>query len=190
VKKGQRVFITTALGSMGYGLPAAIGVCLEGNRRRTICVEGDGSLQLNSQEFATIARLQLPIKTFVLNNGGYSSIRTSQQRYFGETIGCDPASGLDLPDTLKLAQVYGLKTFSVSDHSQLCQVIQQVLDWAGPVVCDVQLPADEIRAPSLASKRTANGGMVSRPLEDLWPFLERAELRANMLIELSPDSDD
>lgn len=187
VRAGQRVFLTTALGSMGYGLPAAIGACLGGDGRRTICVEGDGSLQLNSQELATLARLQLPIKIFVLNNDGYSSIRTSQKRYFGTTVGCDPESGLIFPDTIRLATAYGLPTATIRNQDQLAAEVAAVLAMPGPVVCDVHLMRDEIRAPSLASARRADGSMVSRPLEDLWPFLDRDELRKNMLIPLLPD---
>jgi len=187
VRAGQRVFLTTALGSMGYGLPAAIGACLGGGGRRTICAEGDGSLQLNSQELATLAQLQLPIKLFVLNNDGYSSIRTSQKRYFGTTVGCDPESGLVFPDTVRLASAYGLQTATIRNQDNLAAELRAVLETPGPVVCDVKLPRDEIRAPSLASARRADGSMVSRPLEDLWPFLDRDELRRNMLIPLLPE---
>lgn len=187
VRSGQRVFLTSALGAMGYGLPAAIGACLGGGGRRTICAEGDGSLQLNSQELATLARLQLPVKLFVLNNDGYSSIRTSQMRYFGTTVGCDPESGLVFPDTVRLAGAYGLPTATIRNQDNLAAELRAVLETPGPVVCDVKLPRDEIRAPSLASARRADGSMVSRPLEDLWPFLDRDELRQNMLIPLLPD---
>ena len=184
---GQRVFVTSGLGSMGYGLPAAIGACLGGGGRRTICVEGDGSLQLNSQELATLARLQLPVKLFVLDNDGYSSIRTSQKRYFGSTVGCDPESGLVFPDTTRLAEAYGLPTAIIVDQDNLAAEVRAVLDTPGPIVCNVRLQRDEIRAPSLASSRRADGSMVSRPLEDLWPFLDRDELRQNMLVPLLPD---
>ncbi len=187
VSAGQRVFVTSGLGSMGYGLPAAIGACLAGGGRRTICVEGDGSLQLNSQELATLARLQLPVKLLVLNNGGYSSIRTSQRRYFGTTVGCDPSSGLDFPDTIRLARAYDLPTATIRNQNNLATELRSVLAMPGPVVCDVTLLPDEIRAPSLASMRRSDGSMSSRPLEDLWPFLDRDELAANMLIPLPPD---
>jgi len=150
-------------------------------------VEGDGSLQLNSQEFATLAHLQLPVKLFVLNNDGYSSIRTSQRRYFGTTVGCDPESGLVLPDTVRLATAYGLATATIGNQDNLADELRVVLATPGPVVCDVKLLRDEIRAPSLASTRRADGSMASRPLEDLWPFLDRDELRDNMLVPLLPD---
>jgi acetolactate synthase I/II/III large subunit len=187
VRAGQRVFVTSALGSMGFGLPAAIGACLGGGGRRTICAEGDGSLQLNSQELATLAHLQLPVKLFVLNNDGYSSIRTSQKRYFGSIVGCDPESGLVFPDTVRIAAAYGLRTATIQNQDNLAAELRSVLETPGPIVCDVKLPRDEIRAPSLASARRADGSMVSRPLEDLWPFLDRDELRQNMLVPLLPD---
>ncbi len=108
LKRGQRLFHTTALGAMGYGLPAAIGACLGSGGKETICVDGDGGIQLNIQELATVERLRLPIKFFILNNDGYSSIRTSQQRWFGRLTGADPRSGLTLPDIDKVATAYGL----------------------------------------------------------------------------------
>src|SRR5258707_5199524 len=101
---------------MGYGLPASIGVCIAGGRRRTICVDGDGGFQFNIQELETVARLKLPIKFFVLNNNGYASIRASQQNYFGTaSIGCDDRTGLTVPDICKVATAYGLETAVIPD---------------------------------------------------------------------------
>jgi acetolactate synthase-1/2/3 large subunit len=182
VKKGQRVLVTTALGAMGYGLPASIGACLASGRKRTILVDGDGSFQLNIQELETLARLNLPIKIFILNNQGYSSIRTSQIRYFGRLTGADASSGLTLPDLGRVVMAYGLPFFQIKDQSHLVEEIQKVLNSPGPVICDVWLPPDEPRAPSLASAQKPDGSMVSKPLEDLWPFLDRQEFNSNMII--------
>jgi acetolactate synthase-1/2/3 large subunit len=182
LKKGQRLFHTTALGAMGYGLPAAIGACIGSGRRETICVDGDGGIQLNIQEFATVERLQLPIKFFILNNDGYSSIRTSQQRWFGRLTAADATSGLTLPDITKVAAAYGLATATIEDQTNLRADVRAVLDRSGPVVCNVMCQADEARVPSLASAQRADGSLVSKPLEDLWPFLDRGEFRANMIV--------
>ncbi len=188
VKEKQRIFHTTALGAMGFGIPAAIGVCLAGGRRRTVCVDGDGGFQLNSQELETVARLQLPIKFFVLNNEGYASIRASQRTFFEESrIGCDPKTGLTLPDIRKVAEAYGLKTDIISDQSNLRSEVRRVLDRPGPVVCDVLMVPDEVREPRLSSVQKPDGSFVSRPLEDLWPFLEREEFLSNMLIPVLED---
>jgi acetolactate synthase-1/2/3 large subunit len=181
-KQGQRVLLTTALGAMGYGLPGAIGACLAADRRRTILVDGDGGIQLNIQELETIARLQLPIKIFVLNNDGYASIRTSQSRYFGRLCGADASSGVTLPDIKRVAEAYGIVSTRIDNQVDLVSKLRQVLQTDGPIVCEIMSPPEEPRAPSLSSARRPDGSMVSRPLEDLWPFLDREEFRANMIV--------
>ncbi len=182
LKRGQRLFHTTALGAMGYGLPAAVGVSIACGGRETVCVDGDGGFQLNIQELETVRRLQLPIKFFVLDNDGYSSIRTSQQRWFGRQMAADSRSGLTLPDLCAVANAYGLPTVRIADQRNLRADVRAVLDRRGPVVCNVVSRADEARMPSLSSAQRKDGSMVSKPLEDLWPFLEREEFRANMII--------
>lgn len=182
-RPGQRIFHTAGLGAMGFGLPSALAVCLAKDRRRTICVDGDGGFQFNIQELATVARLGLPIKFFVLNNDGYASIRNSQANYFGKAnIGCDAATGLVIPDISKVASSYGLATAVIGDQSDLAGAVRDVLATPGPVVCDVRIIPNEIRGPRLASAQRPDGSMVSKPLEDLWPFLDRDEFRANMIV--------
>jgi acetolactate synthase-1/2/3 large subunit len=182
MKKDQRLFHTTALGSMGYGLPAAIGACYACGCKSTMCVEGDGSLQLNVQEFATVARDNLPIKLFVLNNRGFSSIRTSQNRWFNRLIAADDTSGLYLPPITKVAEAYGLPARRIENQKNLREDVRSVLETKGPVVCELVCIPDEVRIPSLAAIQRADGTMVSKPLEDLSPLLDRDEFRANMLI--------
>ena len=188
VKAGQRVFHTTALGAMGFGIAASIGACLAGGRRRTVCLDGDGGFQFNIQELETVARLQLPIKFFVLNNDGYASIRASQRYFFGEaTIGCDRGTGQSLPDIRRVAQAYGLATDIIAGQSDLRSEVRRVLSRPGPLVCDVQTILDEVRAPRLSSVQRPDGSFVSKPLEDLWPFLDREEFRSNMLIPVAEE---
>jgi acetolactate synthase-1/2/3 large subunit len=187
-RKGRRVFHTAGLGAMGYGIAASIGVCVGSGGRKTICVDGDGGLQLNIQELATIAHLQLPIKLFVLNNQGYASIRASQTNYFGgPNIGCSPETGVSIPDYRKVARAYGLKTAVIEGQGEgkldLRAAVRKVLRSRGPVVCDVHVVPDEIRAPRVTSIQRADGSFVSKPLEDLWPFLDREEFAQNMIVE-------
>jgi acetolactate synthase-1/2/3 large subunit len=187
-RTGQRIYHTAGLGSMGFGLPASIGVCLAGGRQRTICVDGDGGFQFNIQELETVARLNLPIKFFVLNNDGYASIRASQLNYFGQaSIGCDARTGLTVPDISKVASAYGLASAVIEDQTNLVADVRRVLNTPGPVVCDVHVIPDEVRAPRLSSVQKPDGSFVSRPLEDLWPFLPRAEFLENMIIEPLPE---
>jgi acetolactate synthase-1/2/3 large subunit len=182
LKKGQRAVATGGLGAMGYGLPASIGGCIGSGGRRTISVDGDGGFMLNIQELEVVKRLNLPIKFFVLNNNGYASIRASQSGYFKETIGCDPGSGMTLPDIGKLAYAFGIRDFRIDDQSQLRASIREVLESDGPALCEVMVQPDQVIGPRITSKLGANGAMVSSPLEDLFPFLERDEFFSNMLI--------
>ena len=183
VKQGQRVFHTTALGAMGFGIAASIGACMAGGRRRTICVDGDGGFQFNIQELETVKRLNLPITFFVLNNNGYASIRASQTNFFGApSIGCDASTGQTLPDVRRVAEAYGIATDLIADQSNLRADVDRVLARGGPLVCDVRVIPDEVRAPRLSSVQRADGSFVSKPLEDLWPFLDRDEFQENMLV--------
>jgi acetolactate synthase-1/2/3 large subunit len=182
-KAGQRHVHTRGLGAMGFGIPAAIGACLASGGRRTICVDGDGGFQLNIQELATVARLGLPIKFFVINNDGYASIRISQAGYFnGRLCGADRTSGVTLPDLLNVSQAYGIPARRISSSDGLRQQIRDVLETSGPTICDVIVPPDEVRAPRIVSVQRPDGSMASKPLEDLWPFLDRDEFRANMIV--------
>lgn len=187
LKRGQRAVATGGLGSMGYGLPAAIGACLGGGRRRTVSVDGDGGFVMNIQELEVVRRLNLPIKFFVLNNNGYASIRASQSGYFKKTIGCDPNSGLTLPDICAVAAAFGIKTARIQDQADLRQTIRQVLDIDGPIVCEVMVQPDQAIGPRVSSRIRSDGTMVSTPLEDLFPYLDRDELKANMMIPLLED---
>jgi acetolactate synthase-1/2/3 large subunit len=186
-KRGQRIFHTTALGSMGFGIAASIGagiVAFETDpQRNVVCVDGDGGFQFNIQELETIRRLNLPVKFFVLNNEGYGSIRASQAAFFGAArIGCDAATGQTLPDLRRVAEAYGIATDVISSQRNLADEIRRVLATPGPVVCDVHIVLDEVRQPRLSSVQLPDGSFVSKPLEDLWPFLDREEFKANMLI--------
>jgi acetolactate synthase-1/2/3 large subunit len=181
-KEGQRVLHSRGLGSMGFGLPGSIGACVGADRRRTVCVEGDGSFHMNAQELETIRRLNLPIKIFVINNNGYASIRASQENYFQHLVAADDSSGLSLPPIRRLAEAYGLPSALIADQDDLAAQVRAVLDADGPIVCEVLAPAEEQRAPRISTTQRPDGSMVSRPLEDLYPFLDRDEFRANMIV--------
>lgn len=186
-KRTQRVFHNKGTGSMGLAQPAALGACLAAGRKRTVCIDGDGGFVMNIQELETIRRLQLPIKFFVVNNNGYASIRASQGSYFKLLVGADSTSGLSLPDLVKVARAYGIPARSVSDPGSLRDALRAVLDEPGPGICEVVVQPDEPRVPRVASVIRPDGSMASRPLEDLFPFLDRDELRENMLIPMIED---
>ncbi len=182
-KAGQRVFHNKGTGAMGFCQPAAIGACLAGGKRPTVCVDGDGGFQLNIQELETVKRLGLPIKFFIMNNQGYGSIRSSQQGYFGQLTGADATSGLTLPDVIEVARAYGLNTARIPASTDLRKQINKVLNMTGPVVCEVMIIPDEVKAPRVSSFQKPDGSMGSKPLEDMWPFLDRKEFIANMMVE-------
>jgi acetolactate synthase-1/2/3 large subunit len=180
-KRGQRVIADHGFGAMGYGIPAAIGACVAAGRR-TLLIDGDGSLQPNIQELETIRRLHIPLKILVVNNGGYASMRASQQRYFQRLIAADPSSGLSLPPLDRIAEAYGIPYAYVAREKDLEGTLQSCLAASGPGICEVRVPPEEDRVPRLASAQKPDGSMVSRPIEDLFPFLDREEFRRNMLI--------
>jgi len=182
VKLGQRIFHTRGLGSMGFALPASIGACLASNSQNTVCIDGDGGFQMNIQELATVKRLNLPIKFFVINNGGYSSIRSSQQNYFQHLVAADETSGLHLPDLQKVSEAYGIPAVRISSQDNLSEDLQNAIQTPGPLVCEIMAIPDEVRAPRLSTVQKPDGSIVSRPIEDLWPFLDREEFHANMIV--------
>ena len=164
---------------MGFGLPASIGACLASGGNRTVLVDGDGGFQLNLQELATLGRLALPVKLFVLDNHGYGSIRAMQRRHFdGHLVGSDPSSGLVLPDIIRLARAYGLRSAYAADHGELRQVLDDVLDGDDPVLCCIASDQDELPEPRVTSRVRPDGSMESRPMEDLAPLLSPEELAA------------
>jgi hypothetical protein len=137
-------------------------------------------MQLNIQELQTIAHHRLPVKIFVLNNGGYLSIRQTQSNFFGKLVGESPSSGVSFPDMAKLAWAYGIPSTRIASAADFSR-IAQVLDEAGPTLCDVSLdPAQEFE-PRLKSRQLADGQLVSPNLEDMFPFLEPAEMEANLV---------
>jgi len=184
----QRLFTNSGCASMGYDLPGAIGACVARERARTICLAGDGSIQMNLQELQTVVHLQLPIKLFILNNDGYHSIRQTQHAYFADSlIGFDAASGVSFPEFERLAWAYRLPFLRCSDITTLAQDIRTVLSTPGPVLCEVMLDPAQPFAPKLASKKLPSGKMVSAPLEDLAPFLPRDEFATNMIVPVLPE---
>ena len=183
VKQGQRLYTNSGCASMGYDLPAAIGACIASDKKRIICLAGDGSIQMNLQELQTIVGYHLPIKIFVLNNQGYHSIRQTQANYFPDNIvGCGPESGLTFPHLEKLAFAYGIPYRCCHQHLQLTAKIRDTLADEGPQICEIMLDLNQPFAPKLSSKKLPDGRMISAPLEDLSPFLEREEFLSNMVI--------
>lgn len=185
IKPGQRFIINSAVASMGYDLPAAIGACIAAGKREIICISGDGSIQMNLQELQTIIHHRLPIKLFVINNGGYHSIRQTQKNFFqGPLVGIGADSGdLSFPSLEKLSFAYGYPYQRIERNEDLFQ-IKETLEKEGPCICEIMADIEQKFEPKCASRRLEDGTMVSAPLEDLAPFLSREELQEQMMIPL------
>ena len=184
IKKGQRFITNSAIASMGYDLPAAIGVYMADKSQDIILLTGDGSIQMNLQELQTIIHHKMPIKIFLINNGGYHSIRQTQKNFFGEPlVGIGVDSGdLSFPSMEKLAWAYGYPYVSARHNGELKRAIEETLTVQGPAICEVFVTTDQNFEPKSSAKRLEDGSLVSSPLEDLSPFLPEEEMNRNMLI--------
>lgn len=182
IKKNVRYITSGGLATMGYGLPASIGVSVGLGNKRVMCITGDGSFQLNIQELQTLVHLKLPVKVFVINNNGYLSIRFTQGKYFKRLLGTDSSSGISFPDNKKIAKAYGIKFVRAGNNKSLDKAINDTLKYNGPVLCEIMALKDQ-DILSVASERKPDGTMVSRPIEDMFPFLDRDEFKKEMIIK-------
>lgn len=182
VKLGQKVKNAAGLGSMGFGVPYALGACFANDKKRTILIDGDGAFQLNIQELATIAQHNLPIKIFIWNNNGYASIMSTQRNFFeGNYVASNDESKLYLPNISKVAEAYGFKTFQLDKSADLKATITTVLNTEGAVLCEIKVSPEQITSPRVKAMKLPNGSMISKPLEDMWPYLDEKEIQSNML---------
>ena len=183
--KGNQRYVTSgAQAEMGFSIPAAIGTAAAFPEWATLAVTGDGSLQMNIQEIQTLVHYQLPIKLFVWNNNGYLSIRATQRKFFdGRFVGTDNGSGVSFPDLEKISWAYGIQYMRAENNSELDRVIQESIAFDGPVIVEVMCIADQEIVPAASSLRKDDGTMVSKPLEDMYPFLCREEFNREMIVK-------
>jgi acetolactate synthase-1/2/3 large subunit len=185
LKWGQRLVTSTGLGEMGFGLPGAIGACFGVNKRKTIFIGVEGSLQMNLQELQTVIHHQLPLKIFILNNNSYLTIKHTERALFGERLsGSSPETGVSFPNLEKISKAYGFTYFKIDDSLRVEDEIRSALSTQGPVFVEVVMPKDQFLGPKSGIKRKEDGSIYSPPLEDLFPFLPREELKANMIVPL------
>jgi acetolactate synthase I/II/III large subunit len=183
INEGQRYITSGALATMGFSIPAAIGVCIANNRKSVVAITGDGSFQQNIQELQTIVQNNLPIKMFIINNKGYLSIRQTQTRYFNSNfVGESAQSGVSFPDLLKISSAYGIKYVELT-CANLSEGLDEVLKSKAPVICEVKSLENQIIIPTNTAEISPSGVMISKPLEDMYPFLEREEFLSNMIVK-------
>jgi len=177
----QRLITSGAQADMGFTLPAAIGACISSNKS-VIGITGDGSFQLNIQELQTIKHYNLPVKLFVWNNNGYLSIRATQDKFFdGRRIGTDPTSGLSFPEVEKIAHAYDIPYVKITNVAELREKISNIISLEGPVICEVMCPEFQEIIPAVSAVKNADGSMTSKPIEDMYPYLERKEFYEEMI---------
>ncbi|MCC8065528.1 MAG: thiamine pyrophosphate-dependent enzyme, partial [Clostridiales bacterium] len=175
-KRGQIIFANSGCASMGYGYPAAIGAAVAQKGRRIVCLDGDGSFQMNLQELQTVVYNHLNIKLFYLNNNGYHSIRQSQTNAFGPSlVGVCDGNGLSFPDAEKIAGAYGIPFWRIDDVRKVRETTEEILRMEGPAFCEVVLDPSQNFEPKISSKVLPDGRIVSPPIDDMSPFLSREE---------------
>lgn len=182
VKKGQKFLTTGGLSSMGYWC-AGIGACIANDKKETIIITGDGSLQMNIQEFAPIHHNNLPIKTFILNNNGYLLIRSTQKNFMGRYIGEGPETGVWCPDTAKIAAAYEIPYFKIDNVDNIEETLKKLFEIKGPVICEVMTPEWQLLVPRITSEKMPDGRLVAHEYSDMFPFLDREEYKEQMIAE-------
>lgn len=181
LRTGQRLIISGGLCAMGSGLPESVGACFAANGGRTVCLYGDGSMQLNIQELQTLKHHQLPVKIFILCNEGYVSIRSTQDGFLnGHHVGSGAAGGMSVPDYVQVATAYGIPAMRIESHQGLAEGIARALALPGPVVCELAVAPDHAPEPRQGFDRRPDGTGVPRPLEDMFPYLPADEFRRAM----------
>ena len=176
IKQGQRMFTNSGCAAMGYGFPAAVGVAVSDNSKRTICIDGDGSFMMNIQELATVKHNNLDMKIIIINNNGYHSIRQTQTNLFKPPfIGIDGNSGLSFPNFEKLSDAFGVNYFMLDSEENCREVLAKALSSEGPCIIEAVVDPGQNFAPKSSSKVLPDGKIVSPSLDDMAPFLDRDE---------------
>ncbi len=188
VKKGQKLYTNSGFAPMGWGLPAAVGACVAHNKQRTICLSGEGGLMMNIQELATVMHHKFPIKLFIYNNGGYLTIKQTQQLGFnGRLMGSDEESGISFPDLVKVAEAHSIPAIRLDSHENLKENLEKFLKAEGMGVCELMLDHEQDQCPKAINRRKPDGTTEPTVFEDMHPFLDKAEIEANRLPPISWD---
>mgnify|MGYP003966360793 FL=1 len=184
LKEGQRYITSGGQAEMGYTIPACIGISIARQKGEVIGITGDGSFQLNIQELQTIVHYDLPIKIFVWNNDGYLSIRATQKKFFEERlIGADKTSGVSFPSLRKIANAYGIQYYKALKSNKVADVIEKVMNFPKAVICEVMCLRDQQIVPTVSAYSKKDGSLVSKPIEDMYPFLNREEFKKEMIVK-------
>jgi acetolactate synthase-1/2/3 large subunit len=184
IKPGQIAFSNEGFTPMGYGLPASVGTSFAAPGQEIVSINGDGGIMLNLQELQTVYHFKQPMKIFVFNNDGYVSIKHTQQNFFkGYFVGVDTASDLSCPDWERIAHGFKFPYMKIETHDNMRSIIRKALDMEGPVMVEVMLDPLQVIQPKVRSERLPDGRMVSKPHEDMYPYMDRELLKKEMIIK-------
>lgn len=182
LREGQRLMTSTGLGEMGYGLPAAMGASIANERGEVLCLNCDGGMMMNLQELQTIVHYKLPIKIIIFNNDGYLMIKHTQNALFkGRRSAVDQSTGVSCPNYSKVAEAFGMPSFQIRTWEDFDSVIPEIQEFEGPLICEVFMHPQQLFVPKLSLAIQSDGSLISPPLEDLYPFIDREELKQNMI---------
>tara|TARA_B110000261_G_C13071853_1_gene352512 strand:- start:1534 stop:2124 length:591 start_codon:yes stop_codon:yes gene_type:complete len=181
VKKNQKLFTNSGHAPMGWGLPASIGAYFSNKNRNTICLTGEGGIQMNIQELATIKHHKIPIKIFIYNNGGYLTIKQTQQHGFnGRIMGSDKSSGISFPDYKKISEAHEIDYIKIENNTNLDKKIKSILKNKKPLICELFMDHNQDQKPKAINKRLPNGKTIPTTFEDMYPFLEENTIKENL----------
>ena len=177
VKKNQNVYTNSGHAPMGWGLPAAVGASIAKSKKMVVCLVGDGGLQMNIQELATIMHHKLPIKIFIYNNGGYLTIKQTQELGFDSRImGSNKKSGLSFPNYKKMAEAHKINYFRIKNNKDIFKSLKKIIKIKKPVICELIMDHSQEQMPKAINRRLANGKTEATVFEDMYPFLKKEEL--------------
>jgi acetolactate synthase-1/2/3 large subunit len=184
-KSGQRLISSTGLELPGFALAGAIGASVEGDRKQVVCLCEDRGFQISIQDLQTILDYQLPIKVLILKSKGHAIIRNIQRDYFGgRFVGTDHEIRLGSAPLIQIAKAFRFPTFEAADPRQLPSTLREWLRVTGPAVCEIQVEDDQDKIPRPGFTIRDDQTWVAKPLEDMFPFLDRKTLQENMMIDL------
>lgn len=183
-KKDQRFIAATGLDNPNFALPASIGASVAGKDKRTVCICEDHGFLKHTQELETVVNYNLPIKIFILNSGGYSYIRKTQKEYFGERyIASTKIKETSSKYIRQIGKAYGIPTFSISKPEELKAMTGKILKIKGPAIAEVNIDKDQQITPRIVFNVETDGRWTAKPLEDMYPFLDRKTFKENMIID-------
>lgn len=183
LKKGQRHITTGGTATMGFTLPAAIGVAVAQPNCTILAVTGEGSFMQNLQEMEVLRYHNMNIKVFVMNNGGYFSIHQTQKKFFaGNFVGAGIESGISFTNMKKLANAFEVSYYKIDSISRGNVMLPAILNEKGPAIVEVMVTTEMEIIPTNASLMREDGVLISKPLEDMYPFLDRDEFLDNMVV--------